>query len=212
MSGRPCAPAFYQDSYYQCLAKRFKDYNFSLLQTEARFNGSNCVFRKICTPFSLPSTSSNCNWVFRKMSELFGGEDIPICQTETEKACFEQVISDLESNQDHHCKRSCHIMEFKTRLDKKRQTIIYRNEISLGYHFELPLSTRNMRSKKPFKTVHREHLVKSMVSLLADVGGTLGIFVGLSLFGTSEWFMKVLEGFLAKRNKIKKADSNKTMT
>ena len=103
-------------------------------------------------------------------------------------------------------------MEFKTRLDKKRQTIIYKDQISIGYHFELPLSTRNMRSKKPFKTVHQEHLVMSMVSLLADVGGTLGIFVGLSLFGTSEWFMRVLEGFLAKRNKIKKADGNTIRT
>ena len=146
------------------------------------------------------------------MSKLFGEENIPICQTEMEAECVKHVIADLESSQEHHCKRSCHVMEFKTRLDKKRQTIIYKDQISLGYHFELPLSTRNMRSKKPFKTVHREHLVMSMVSLLADVGGTLGIFVGLSLFGTSEWFMRVLEGFLAKRNKIKKADDHKMRT
>ena len=42
---------------------------------------------------------------------------------------------------------------------------------------------------KAFKTVHTEYLIISGNSVLGTVGGTIGMFVGFSLMGASEWFI-----------------------
>ena len=44
------------------------------------------------------------------------------------------------------------------------------------------------------KTVKTEHLVMSRMSLLGNVGGTLGMFVGFSFFGFYECICEILMG------------------
>ena len=58
-------------------------------------------------------------------------------------------------------------------------------------YFELPETTRDVRRDMPFKTIRTEYLLMSQMLLVGNVGGTLGVFIGFSIFGTSEWFIGV---------------------
>ena len=62
-----------------------------------------------------------------------------------------------------------------------------------------------MRSKKPFKTVKKEALIVSWVSLIGIVGGTLGLFVEFSFIGALEWvFGKISSlGKICKQDQLK---------
>ena len=84
------------DSYYRCLAKRFRTFNFD---TAAPFfvNGSKCYFGQLCTPFSLPSD---------------GEDTIPICTNTIDQACYGNILLQLGSQQKEKCKRACHVKEF----------------------------------------------------------------------------------------------------
>ena len=44
-----------------------------------------------------------------------------------------------------------------------------------------------VRSYEPFKTIKEEYLIISWMSLLGNVGGTLGMFIGFLFIPTSEW-------------------------
>ena len=60
------------------------------------------------------------------------------------------------------------------------------------FKFALPWSSMNGRTDKPYKTVKTEQLIMSVMSLVGNVGGTLGMCVGFSFLGTSEWIMTVV--------------------
>ena len=58
-------------------------------------------------------------------------------------------------------------------------------------------------SKKPFKIIKKEYLIMNEMSLVGNVGGTLGMFVGFSFIGTIEWLMDILSKF---KNHVKQTD------
>ena len=89
-----------KDSYYKCLAKRFSSYDFS--QVHQSSNGSKCQFTNICSPFPLPFSSDAV---------------IPICSSNLDRTCYEDVLMKLKTDQGEHCKKSCHVKEFKTRCN-----------------------------------------------------------------------------------------------
>ena len=64
----------------------------------------------------------------------------------------------------------------------------------------MPKYNRDTRSKTPYKTVKTEYLVNSLVivSLIGTVGGTMGMFVGFSFMGTSEWLHDNIKSVVAK--------------
>ena len=47
-------------------------------------------------------------------------------------------------------------------------------------------------SRKPFKIIKKEYLILNDMSLIGNVGGTLGMFVGFSFIGTFEWLLDIL--------------------
>ena len=192
-------------SYYQCLAKRFALYDFSTTLNRS-FNGSNCHFDHLCTPVTLP----------------FEGDDIPLCDTEQDINCYGQVLTELTANQNEYCRKACHVEEYKVEhavggMYSKYDILpwdrdswshwlrenwewgqrIPQNSFLFEYDFELPLGTRDRRSNKPFKTVKREFLIITGLSLVGNIGGTLGMFAGFSLFGISDWFITISQNFLA---------------
>ena len=79
-----------RDSYYQCLAKRFRRFNFNTAPIYV-VNGSKCRFDRLCTPFSMPSNNE---------------DEILMCTNEIDKACYGHVLSQLDSSQIRHCKKS----------------------------------------------------------------------------------------------------------
>ena len=62
---------------------------------------------------------------------------------------------------------------------------------SFGYRFELPEATKDLRSKQPFKIVHKEYLITTAMTLIGNVGGTLGMFIGFSFIGVYGWFVDI---------------------
>ena len=81
--------------------------------------------------------------------------------------------------------------EFKVKKERIGKSEIPENTQVFGYSFQLPISIKDHRSEKPFKTVKTEYLIMSWVSLVAQVGGTFGMFIGFSFLGIFEWFMNV---------------------
>ena len=90
-----------ENSYYQCLAKRFTRLNFKAA-TDIVVNGSKCSFNKLCAPISLPFEDA---------------DKTATCPTEIDQTCYGQFISQkLESDQVNHCQKSCHVKEFSILL------------------------------------------------------------------------------------------------
>ena len=63
---------------------------------------------------------------------------------------------------------------------------------------------KNHRSEEPFKIVRKEYLIMSGISLVGNVGGMLGLFIGFSFLGISEWIVDGLAKVWAARRKTKK--------
>ena len=57
------------------------------------------------------------------------------------------------------------------------------------YKFVMPKGSEILRFNKPFKFVKEEYLVTTGSSLVGNIGGTLGMFVGISFLGTLEWII-----------------------
>ena len=191
-----------KSSYYECLVERFRNFDFSNLSDQF-VNSTECTYQSICYPFSLPQL----------------GEHIPICSNEDDGVCYEHDLDNLKEDQRLHCKKSCRVKEFKVKFDMMRQdmmkwkkenwtwneTFNSENSHIIEYRFEQPEWIRDQRSDEPFKTVHREILAMSFMSLVGNVGGTLGMFIGFSFVGTSEWFMDLVGKWHSKvSHKLKK--------
>ena len=78
--------------------------------------------------------------------------------------------------------------------------------LAFGYKFKIPNSVRDLRTEEPFKTVKTEYLIVSLMSLVGNVGGTLGLFIGFSFATTFElimdWIQKLWK--ILKRSSTKK--------
>ena len=150
------------DSYYECLGKRYTK-NVNDLKKE---NGS----LEVCSPISLP---------FDKKDTL------PNCKNENDQEFYEQVLTQLETDQETYCKKSCKVQEYKSMLMKQVE-LEGNDKFILEYRWEAPQSTRDARSNELYKTVFTETYVISGVSLLGNAGGILGMFDGFSFIGIYE--------------------------
>ena len=121
---------------------------------------------------------------------------IPVCQYYwipcTESECFEQILHKLEENQETKCQKSCQIKEFLTEKDCTWNQFYVAGQFGFEYRFIKQASTNNLRLQKIFKKVKEEYFITNEVSLLGNIGGTLGMFVGFSFIGTSESFMTLI--------------------
>ena len=151
-------------------------------------NGSACHHNLTCSPFTLPKV---------------GDVHIPICQNVVDEICYGEVLEDLKLDLGKYCKKSCHSHEYKIRnaamgtwaerykpwdwtgKDSKRSHI-------LEFKFEKPKMSLGGKSLQPLKKVSVEHLSISLMSLVGNVGGTLGMFIGFSFIGFAEWIMQVV--------------------
>ena len=61
-----------------------------------------------------------------------------------------------------------------------------KDSLVFEYGFASPSSTNSHRYQVPFKVVKTEYEVFPFISLIGVVGGTLGMFVGISFMGIAE--------------------------
>ena len=114
-----------ENSYYKCLANRFRKFDFDNALGFTDKDGGKCHFEKLCSPFTLP----------------FDDNTIPLCKTEQDIYCFQAVLNNLRLDQQKHCPRSCHMREYKleeTAWSKHENT----NQSTLGLKFGVPSQTR----------------------------------------------------------------------
>ena len=167
------------DSYYECLGKRFAAFDFTTIVAKTT-NGSSCSGHRICSPFSLPNL-----------------DKIPVCSDDVARICYEDVISKLEKSQQDYCRRSCHVTEFKIEPQTDETSMIHWPEtefsFTVGFDYKLQQSTTKVRSKKPLKLVKTEYFITSLILLIGNLGGIVGLFVGISFINLFEW---IYETFL----------------
>ena len=56
------------------------------------------------------------------------------------------------------------------------------DRVHFEYSLETPMSSEGLRYHAPYKIVRNEYLVWTLVSLVANVGGTLGLTLGKTIF------------------------------
>ena len=160
-----------KESYYQCLGKRFQGESKEIMD-EITENDPSCQFKDPCTPYQLP----------------FENSVMPICSTFTESVCSSRVLDNLLSDQENYCLPSCNVEEFKIGKIRYKSVGSSDYQFGFGYRFGQPQSG-DRRSSTPIKTVKKEYLVITWISVVGTVGGTLGMFVGFSILGSLEWLM-----------------------
>ena len=104
--------------------------------------------------------------------------------------CYRFVLEKLITDLDQHCKKTCVVKEFQVMKGASAQGP--RNNY-IDIRFQLPDATRGFMSKTPYKTIKTEQYIVSGLQLLGNVGGILGIFVGISFLGISEPILSVCE-------------------
>ena len=170
------------ESYYETLAKEFTAYF-------TRHN-TTCEFKDMCLPVTLPSK-------------------IPLCRRETLQqrltlACYYRalLIKEAEIREDFRNKRhkgeevvyhSCTIKEYQFEesfrapligLDLKRGPIIQEDNMKIDFRFKVPRSTRAW-THSIHKTIMTEYYIIDDITFIGLIGGTLGLFVGVSFMDVS---------------------------
>ena len=128
--------------------------------------------QKICLPFTLPKV---------------GNITMPVCKN---KACYSiasSILAKLNRDMDKLCKISCNVKEYRFgEGERVRGESVNRSSMLFEYEFDSPSSTNSNRFRVPLKVVKTEYEVFPFISLVGVVGGTLGMFVGMSFMGIAE--------------------------
>lgn len=196
------------DSYYQCLTNLF-DRFVSTQVPNKTINGMECQFKNICLPFSLPSAKQERPLCDNQMDRVCFTEVLmdfkPATTKECKKLChvkdFKYKIDPLSKKYGYsyitgiqnptqkwintswkwygYDPTHSYIMEYSFEIDK--------------YSIGAEVRRRDHRSEEPYKTVHTEYLIVSDMALVGNMGGMLGLFIGFSFLGISEWIVDSLE-------------------
>ena len=118
--------------------------------------------------------------------------------------CYKEALRSKQKEIDDGNFKSCTIKEFRT----KHWTVSNRDEddhsLSLIYKFTALVTTSNSWTDKPSKTIVTQFYIRTWNLLIGTVGGTLGLFVGLSFLGVGTWLMESLT-YLASCRKSRKS-------
>lgn len=147
-----------------------------------------CNFTKMCSCRSLPKQSGV----------------VPLCNSSHHDSldimCSNFIFHLLEKNQQGHCKKACSVKEFqvKDETDQKFDCLDRHNRFEINYMFGLPDSSKDLRSKRPFKTVHEEYYILDERGVIGTIGGTISLFTGYSFFGIATWIFVNLKWIIVK--------------
>ena len=114
----------------------------------------------------------------------------------SERACYEDVVSELEGNQMEFCSTPCLVTEFKTEIVEGIVKSSSRNDCRIEYQFDTPVASKGIGFNKPFKNVKQEYLLMPLISVVGNIGGTLGMFIGFSFISATECVMEIAGALL----------------
>ena len=132
-----------------------------------------------CTNISLPTEEK---W-----------QSFQLCTNQEATLCNWKVLRSLYYNKTV-CKpsRLCHVQEYVTKQNVQPYVIEPKfNGFSFDYKFSVSESSGGMRTNEPTKQLHSEVYLVTPMGLVANIGGTLGLFIGFSFSGSLIWIIDV---------------------
>ena len=181
------------DSYYECLSRRMQTFDMGKIYIDTTFNKSLCANVNVCAPgITLPPINgyemSPCTSLLLMRSHAW--------------MCSYAAMTQLIKDQSDNCKKCCNIKDFQLEIDwsvNLLESEVYpylwekiKPSWVVRFEFDSPMTSLDSRMIKAFKTVHTEYLIFSRNSVIGTVGGTIGMFVGFSFLGASEWFIALV--------------------
>ena len=115
--------------------------------------------------------------------------------------------------------RSCYTKEYFVDRDRYesywdfRVTGSFGHKSGFGFSYKIGSaeSTSQTWTNKIVKTVHKEYYVMTEIGLIGTVGGTLGLFVGLSFANSGTVMMRAMKNVLSSRIVRKKPSKNRNI-
>ena len=110
---------------------------------------------------------------------------MPICETLEEFQCSHEITEKLKK--DSKCLPACTQINYsiESQFDEDQENSDAKRNITVAYKF-----------RKPKMKVEEEFLVHDFVGMLGSIGGTLGLFIGFSLFGLISFILENIQDFL----------------
>ena len=161
-------------SYYQTLADNFVSKDFSPYKLKSGTSGKTCPAKYDCLP---KTWSFNYSYCPKSME--------PDCLFEA----FKIVETELRAGESS--KQSCSIREFGTKAYKKEEDDFCNGicfSVKLPDYSQESLSSNVWTDGLLVKTLTREYYVMPLFDLIGTVGGTLGIFIGISIWDLGSAF------------------------
>ena len=104
---------------------------------------------------------------------------LPKCSSAEQYDCSKEIFTKTIMDENHTCRKekSCTdltygLKEVREASDEDYERVYF--EYSLG----IQMSSEGIRYHAPYKIVHTEYLVWTDISLVANIGGTLGLTIG----------------------------------
>ena len=123
------------------------------------------------------------------------GNASPMCETLEEFQCSHEITKKLKNAS--KCLPSCSQINYaiETEVHEDEESRDAKRNVTLAYRF----------SKRIMK-VEEEFLVHDFVGMLGSIGGTLGLFIGFSLFGLISFILENIQDFYLKQFVLKQSN------
>ena len=126
--------------------------------------------------------------------------DVPVCpekygSNETLGLCYGKAMMTTKRDFQSSSKKSCNNKEYNIE-ERFSFYPISNNAFSLSVRFKNPSkkpSQQNVWTSQVVKTVSTEFYIENWVGLFGTIGGTLGIFVGITLLDILGWVRRTLK-------------------
>ena len=175
----------YQDSFYRTWANQITVENLNNLQlthpSKNKTVVSKCSFERVCIP-----ESSGILPGIRKCKNL----------TKNERNCNTQGFWRLTKLWKHALsiddrEKACHIKEYVVESLKITEKKFKNNKqgLTVSFNFKAPTFSRVGWTSQLYKTVYEEYRLVNEITLTGVVGGTIGMFVGLSFMDLASGIM-----------------------
>ena len=199
-----------KESYYESMVNEYISTSLTnyISSYRARLpNGTyeriNCNYRELCLPFSLPSDIPLCNI------------STPELERET-KCCHYGAFMEMERrkrvnahNNGYAKYKSCTKMEYQYVLGYSRELMnSSKNNMRFVFEFQASRSLSDGWSLSVQKTIREEYYIMDPITFIGVLGGTVGMFVGLSFFDLSSRIVGLLFMLITYTRKQKKAKIN----
>ena len=166
-----------KDSYYETLAKWYTTDNWAQFnhsyQNSGEIERKPCDYKDLCLFMQLPSNITICNRTTKEQNQM-----VEECYDSVFGMHLQEVMyMDLKRKDIH---KSCKITEYKIDAHSGFKHTIQKSKIHVELRFETSKSENRVWHRIPKKTLMEEYFIMDEIAFVGIIGGTLGLFVGLS--------------------------------